>query len=79
MVVDGQVASVALSLWHEKIYSGDTYYFGGKRRSQGIWTSKPYLQLLPLCLGDVIMFYLMLILWNNFSLSLNMKTLSGSR
>nr|KAF6410462.1 hypothetical protein HJG63_009007 [Rousettus aegyptiacus] len=29
VVVDGQVASVALSLWHEKIYSGDTYYFGG--------------------------------------------------
>ncbi|XP_023384321.1 contactin-associated protein-like 4 isoform X6 [Pteropus vampyrus] len=29
VVVDGQVASAALSLWHEKIYSGGTYYFGG--------------------------------------------------
>ncbi|ELK14451.1 Contactin-associated protein-like 4 [Pteropus alecto] len=28
VVVDGQVASAALSLWHEKIYSGGTYYFG---------------------------------------------------
>lgn len=50
MVVDGQVASAAFSLWHEKIYSGGTYYFGGKR-SQGIWTIKPYLQLLPLSWG----------------------------
>lgn len=35
-----------------------------------------YFQLLLLCLGDVIMFYLMSKLWNNFSLSLTMEVLS---
>ena len=58
MVVDGQVASAASSLGPEQLYSGGTYYFGGKRRGEVIRAIDPYLQLFLLffCLGDVIMF-----------------------
>lgn len=77
--MDGQLTSVAPSLGPEQIYSGGTYYFGGKRRGQAIWAIEPYLQLLPLCLGEVILFSPGSMLQNNFSLSLNMEMRTGSR
>lgn len=55
VTVDGQVASAAPSMGPEHIYSGGSYYFGGKRSSPSIWATELYLQLLSLCL-DVIVF-----------------------
>lgn len=67
--MDGQAASAAASLGPEQVYSGGTYYFGGKRRGRATWAIGPRLQLLPLCLGHVIMSYLLSTPRNNASLS----------
>lgn len=77
--MDGQVASAAALLGSEQVYSGGTYYFGGKRRGGTIWAIEPYLQLLPLCLGDAITLYLRPHYgWNDVLLSLNMEMLNGA-
>ena len=55
VVVDGQVASASPSQGPEQIYSGGTFYFGGKRSSHSTGAVESCSQFLPLYL-EVSMF-----------------------